>query len=188
MAIRGLHSARETVVAAWKLLLSYRKRTWDLTDYPVVIRNRNTSNLGYPTPRLVQHRYAAHVVRWWGLVGNGNTPQDAMRDLALSFERNRSKRQREGRPLPRPGTFVPMDFAPQDRVKAHPELTHDFVRRVLGMEWAWVSDSSSLSDFHASETNDALNLKIKEVYGVDVSDIESGNLSKILDRIAATRS
>jgi hypothetical protein len=46
---------------------------------------------------------------------------------------------------------------------------------------------SSLWDFHGDETNDALHAKIKEVYGVDVSDIKSGNLSEILERIAASR-
>ena len=70
---------------------------------------------------------------------------------------------------------------------AHPELAEDFVRRVLGLDWAWISDESSLWDFHTSETNELLCTKIMQVYGVDVSDIESGKLSEILDRIAATR-
>ncbi len=32
-----------------------------------------------------------------------------------------------------------------------------------------------------------MNAKIKATYGVDVSDLESGNLADILDRIAAKR-
>jgi hypothetical protein len=92
------------------------------------------------------------------------------------------------KPLPRPGIHAPIEFAAQERVDAHPELADDFVRRVLGLDWAWISDGSSLSDFHTGETNDALYAKIGEVYGVDVSDIENGNLAEILDRIAASGS
>jgi hypothetical protein len=55
---------------------------------------------------------------------------------------------------------------------------------VLGLDWAWISDESSLWDFHHDETNDALISKIDEVYGVDVSDIQSARLTEILERIA----
>jgi len=44
-----------------------------------------------------------------------------------------------------------------------------------------------LWDFHSDETNDFLYSKIKETYGVDVSDIESAKLCEILERIAAVR-
>jgi hypothetical protein len=37
-------------------------------------------------------------------------------------------------------------------------------------------------------SNDELHTKIAEVYRVDVSDIKSGNLADILERIAASRS
>jgi hypothetical protein len=48
-----------------------------------------------------------------------------------------------------------------------------------------ISDQSSLWDFHSEETNNALIEKISQVYGVDVSDIESAKLCEILERIAA---
>jgi hypothetical protein len=70
---------------------------------------------------------------------------------------------------------------------AHPDLTEDFVRRVLNLDWAWISDESSLWDFHASDDNGALIARINEVYGVDVSDIESAKLCEILERIAANQ-
>jgi len=66
-------------------------------------------------------------------------------------------------------------------------LADDFIRRVLQLDWAWVSDESRLWDFHHLETNAAIVAKIREVYGVDVSDIESANLTDILDRIAANQ-
>jgi hypothetical protein len=55
---------------------------------------------------------------------------------------------------------------------------------VLNLDWAFISDESSLWDFHEAKTNEALIARIKEVYGVDVSDIESAKLPEILERIA----
>jgi hypothetical protein len=77
------------------------------------------------------------------------------------------------------------EFAPSDRINAHRKLAEDFTRRVLGLERAWISDESSLWDFHTETTNDAMFAKIKEIYGVDVSDVSSGRLYEIFERIAA---
>jgi hypothetical protein len=44
---------------------------------------------------------------------------------------------------------------------------------VLNLDWAWISDESSLWDFHASDDNRALIVRISEVYAVNVSNIES---------------
>jgi hypothetical protein len=77
-----------------------------------------------------------------------------------------------------------LEFASRKRVSAHPELAEDFTRRVLNLDWAFISDESSLWDFHEAGTNGALIARIKEVYGVDVSDIESATLPEILERIA----
>jgi hypothetical protein len=49
------------------------------------------------------------------------------------------------------------------------------------------SDESSLWDFHSSEDNQEFIAKIREIYGVDVSDVESARLWQILDRIATSR-
>ena len=55
---------------------------------------------------------------------------------------------------------------------------------MLNLDWAWVSDESSLWDFHAADDNQALIAKIQEIYGVGVSDIESAKLCEIFKRIA----
>ena len=47
----------------------------------------------------------------------------------------------------------------------------------------WISDESSLWDFHGEESNDHLNKKVWETYRVDISDIEDGKLVKIFQRI-----
>lgn len=77
-----------------------------------------------------------------------------------------------------------LEFARRERVSARPELAEDFTRRVLNLDWAFISDESSLWDFHEDLTNEALTARIKEIYGVDVSDIESAKLPDILERIA----
>ena len=133
-------------------------------------------------------RYLARIVKWWVLTGGGDTPEEAVRDLAVQFERIKNDWERDGKPLPRPGTQVPIEFAPSSHVDANSDLATDFIQRVFGLDWAFITDGTSLWDFHTNENNDALHAKIKTVYGVDVSDIESGNLATILDRIAASRS
>ena len=168
--------------ALWKLSLSIRTRDWELGDYPVLVREQEVDP-NYVGTRLKQHRYTAVIVNW-GLAGAGDTEQEALQVLNENFSSAKLERVRSGLSLPRPGTQVPIQFAAQERVSTHPELAKDFVCRVLGLDWAWISDESSLWDFHHDETNDALISKINEVYSVDVSDIESARLSEILERIA----
>jgi hypothetical protein len=177
------------ITASWKFALSFRKHTWELQDFPIsVIKQRTDLDLGqYAFHHQRPHAYLARIVNWWVVTGSGGTQQEAIRDLEVQFDTIRSQRLRAGKSLPRPGTAVPIEFASRQRVGAHPGLAEDFVRRVLGLDWAWISDGSSLWDFNTERTNDAFYAKIKEVYGVDVSDIESGRLGEILDRIAETQ-
>lgn len=168
--------------AAWKFLLSLRKSTWEIDDYPVVIHEQ-AIDPHYKGTRLKGCRYTASILKL-ALAGSGDTEQEALQALEKSFATAKVERAKTGKPLPRPGTRVPIQFASQELVQRHPELAEDFVRRVLNLDWAWISDESSLWDFHHDETNHVLIAKIKEVYGVDVSDIESARLSGILERIA----
>jgi hypothetical protein len=144
-------------------------------------------DLGLDLPRFEQQRYLARVVKWWVLTGGGNTPKEAMQDLAVHFEGMKSDRERAAKPLPRLGAAVPIEFAATEQVDADLELKDDFIRRVLGLEWAFISDGSSLWDFHTEPSLDTIHSRIKEIYGVDVSDIASGNIAQILSRIAAKR-
>lgn len=114
------------------------------------------------------------------MLGGGDTRQEAIEDLRKCFEQFKASKK----DFPRPGTRVPIQFAANIRVNLHANLAKDFAKRVLGVEWAWISDESSLSDFSKEGTNDRLVQRIRTVYGVDVSDIPSGNLADIFDRIA----
>lgn len=177
--------AEQHIRAWWKCFRSLFKRDWDLSDYPISVR-KHEIDPDYVGTRLKQHRYSAQIVNW-GLSGNGDTEEEALKDLEKSFSTTKAERAKSGKKLPRPGTHVEIEFASRERVDAHPELAEDFIRRVLNLDWAWISDESSLWDFHSSDDNRALIAKINEVYGVDVSDIKSAKLWQILDRIAASR-
>ena len=76
------------------------------------------------------------------------------------------------------------DFAARTRIEQHPDLEKDFINRILEFPWAFISDGSSLWDFHADLTNDNLVKKINAIYRVDVSGIPKGNIADILDLIA----
>lgn len=177
---------RNRLHGLWKLCLSFRKRNWELGDYPVVIRQQEVDSK-YEGTRFERRPYGAFILNW-GLTGGGDSELEALDALRQHFATAKAERMRSGTPLPRPGTRVPVQFAAQERVGAHPELAEDFVHRVLELKWAWISDESSLWDFHQDETNDPLISRIKELYDVDVSDIQSARLSEILERIAAKQS
>ncbi len=106
-----------------------------------------------------------------------------MVDLKQNFDAVTRRRKEEALPAIRPGANWPVEFASQDKISANESLSEDFIQKVLGLDWAWISDESSLWDFHTEQTNDLLVAKIRKVYGVDVSDIESARLWEILERI-----
>lgn len=122
-----------------------------------------------------------------GCWGRGETPEEALRNLEKRFEETRNRMLLEGKTIPRPGTRVALEVSPQEKVESNPELKDDFVRSVLKLGWAWISDQSSLWDFHPNETNQSYFRTISLLYGVYVSDIEFGNIAEILERIASVR-
>jgi hypothetical protein len=165
--------------AGWKYLASKFNDDWTIDDYP--IRYRFQPAVESPkTSRLRPIPWVASVINWPAMSGNGSTKHEAIQELREKFDRFKATHEK----LPRPGTKVPIEFVKTNRVDQHSELAKDFIRRVLEIEWAWISDESSLWDFHGDETNGKLNDKIRQIYGVDVSDISSGNLAQILEKIS----
>ena len=175
---------KNQIAAFWKRCLSVRKKDWELNDYPVVIREHEFDP-HFSNRRFTQYRYVAYIVNW-AVSGGGETPTDALRSLQINFQTIRDRRRLEGKPMIRPGVNAAIELAAQELVFVNRELSEDFTRRVLNLDWAWISDESSLWDFHTDETNEQMLEKVLEVYGVDVSDIESARLSEIFNRIAAT--
>jgi hypothetical protein len=128
--------------------------------------------------------FIARIVRWPAIKAIGNSPEDAAEKLLEKFCRSRYFQESEGQSMLRPGMEASMDRPSSNRTNAHPELRDDFIGCGLGLKWALLSDDSSLWNFHCRESNDALYEKIVECYGVEVSDIKSGNISAIIGRIA----
>ena len=168
--------------AVWKRLASIFKDEWTIDDYPIRVRFQQPTE-PVSSFRLQLIPWIADVVNWPAMSGKGNTKQEALNDMRENFERFIATKE----PLPRPGTAVRLKYAASHRVGQHPELTKDFAQRVLDLEWVRISDKSSLWDFHGDATNETFVAKIRTVYGVDVSDITSGNLADIFDRIRKHR-
>jgi hypothetical protein len=165
--------------AVWKRFTSTFKSEWTIEDYPISVRAHSLSE-SLLTSRLKPHPWTATMINWPGMSGGGDSRPEALEELRKAFERFKAGKKQ----LPRPGTKVPIQFAATTRVGRHAYLTKEFIQRVLEIEWAWISDESSLGDFHDGESNKKLIDKIRIVYGVDVSDIPDGNLAAIFDRIA----
>jgi hypothetical protein len=169
--------------AVWMFVASTFKDEWTIDDYPINTRVQQVSEPSRPS-RLKPIPWTASVINWPGMSGSGNTRLAALEELRKNFGRFKATKKK----LPRPGTKVPIEFAASNRVGQHSELAKDFVQRILEVDWAWISDESSLWDFHGDETNDKLLEKIRRIYGVDVSDISSGNLADIFERITKSGS
>jgi len=165
--------------AVWKFLASMFKSQWRIDDYPIRTSFQSTTEPLHKS-RLKPLPWTASIINWPGMAGSANSRLEALEELRKNFDRFRATKPN----LPRPGTKVPVEFAASVRVDQHSELAKDFVKRVLNLDCAWISDESSLWDFHGDETNETLTEKIRHVYGVDVSDISSGNLADIFDRIS----
>jgi hypothetical protein len=188
MSSLSISQLRNQVFTAWKWCLSFRRRSWELSDYPIEIRKQAPDpDLNYTSPRFTLHRYRAYIVNWAVVSGGGETVDEALQSLRTQFETMNSNRRGEGKSQPRPGVAVPIEFASRELIDRNFDLSEDFIERVLNLEWAWISDDSSLADFHTEQDNRAFVSKIREIYGVDISDIESAKLPEILNRIAGRR-
>jgi hypothetical protein len=154
------------------------KNEWTIDDYPIRTSFQHDSESSQAS-RLKLIPWTANVINWPAMSGCGNTKKEALETLRKKFDQFKANRNE----LPRPGAKVPIEFAVSNRVSLHPELAKDFFQRILEIDWAWISDKSSLWGFHGDDTNDKFVEKIRRIYGVDVSDIATGNLADIFDRI-----
>jgi len=166
-----------------KFLLSFTKRDWALSDYPIRVRHQQSSALE-PPGRLKLIPWLA-LVEGWLLSGHGETRETALADLEAAFLRCKVS----GKPLPRPGTRVPIKFASTDRVVGVEHVARDFFHRILDMNYddCLITDESSLWDFHEDESNKIYTGRIQDEYGIDISDLSDARIADILERIAQRR-
>jgi hypothetical protein len=161
-----------------KYLSSFFKSDWQLKDYPlrfICQKNQDAFGRFKPIPWTVQ------IVNWPAMNGYGDTKAEAYNRLVENF----NNRKESGLKIARPGTGLPIEFASTANIDNYEEVAAQFLRQILSMDYknCWISDESSLWDFHGEETNDHLHRKIYEIYGINVSDIDDGKLVKIFERI-----
>jgi len=162
-----------------KYVMSFFKRDWQLSDYP--IRYRYEGNRA-PLGRLHPLKWSARIINWPMILGHGETKQEAHAKLAEAFR----LRKESGSKFPRPGTGLAIEFASTAEVSRYRDIAEQFFPAILSMDYAncFISDESSLWDFHTEDSNDHFFARIRQVYGMDVSDITSANLAKIFERIS----
>ena len=91
--------------------------------------------------------------------------------------------------IPQRGPFKGKEIrlAPQNGVNMFFEVSKDFMKKIFDFEPGeyLITDESSLFDFTGLDDMKITDLqkKIQDIYGIDFSDIESGNLLKIFMRI-----
>lgn len=171
--------------AAMKYLWSFTRKEWELSDYPLRYRRQKPGSEGYGCEGLKLPAWYVQIINWWQISGLGDTKDEAYADLKTKFERMKA----EGGRLPRPGTGLLITLAATREIDQYALIATDFFNKVLQIDYnnCFISDESSLWDFHTEASNATLNERIKQVYGVDVADIESGNLVQIFERIRGDR-
>ena len=163
-----LISHMEKLLVYFKWLVSFLKSEWTANDYPIRYREQEKDHLP---------RYLAQIINWWQIIGVGNTKQEALQDLSKILHKIK---QYKGS-LPRPGTGFPLEFASSEEVEKYWGITSRIIREVLGynLNDVFVSDKSRLSDFSIEGGSGFYQNKILEIFGVDVSHIESENIAEI---------
>ena len=159
---------------AFKYLASFRKREWQLEDYPVRIFYQDAS--AGPGAYV---GWVASIQKWW-LAGTGPTKEAALRQL----RENLAAAKREG-DHPRPGTRPPIRFAPADKLALHGEFASKFVQQVTGTTPMLMSDGTSLTDFAHGEELEQVRRKVALLYGPAAAAMVEGPLWRLLDHVHA---
>ena len=81
------------------------------------------------------------------------------------------------------------EIASRTEIDKYEFLAPEFFEKILDMNRndCLITNETSLWDFHGERSNAIFYAKILEVYGVDVSNIEKGNLAKIFQKIAEAK-
>lgn len=165
----------EKLKIIYKWGMSFLKSNWTIEDYPVRFREQGEDDSSVP-------RWSAQIINWWVLTGLGETKEEAYRNLSENLVAAKEQRGR----LPRPGTGMPLEFESSDELDRNWDVASRIIEEVLGFdpEGIFVSDGSSLLDFSGDGNIAEYQDRIKELFGIDVSHIESGNLAEISKYIA----
>ena len=161
--------------AILKYITSFLRSDWSIDDYPLRYRRQTKSDPQVPL-------WVVQIINWWAMTGTGESREEAYQNLAQRVEERRAA----GESLPRPGKRVPIVLASTQRVERYADIAERFLREVMGFasgSSVFISDQSSLADFSMGGNTEEYIEKIRQVFDVDVTDIESGNLADIFERI-----
>lgn len=170
------------VIIKWTL--SFMKEDWGISDYPVRIREQIRAE--QTKEGLYMPRFIAQIENWWQISGVGETREEALVDLGRSLA---TVKERRGW-LPRPGTGLPIEFAPSDEIERYRGIVSRIITEVLEYdpEDIFITDGSSLWDFsYAGDSIETLRKRVSKTFNVDISHIESGNIAEIARYIAETK-
>ena len=168
-----------------KFVLSFFKAEWVLSDYPVRLQNHRAhipaeETLVSDFPAELDHllQWSCEIPGWDGMSAFGNTPEEAEANLVCKFNNYRMS----SKPLPRPGRKLRRKPTDRSDLEVYEIIAVDFFGNILETNFynCVLSDQASLYDFLPGEDYDK---RINNRYGIDISDIRSGNLLKIFRRI-----
>jgi hypothetical protein len=116
-----------------KYLLSFRKRDWSLSDYPVEFRRQDTDESfpGSLGNSVVVKPWEARIIKWYWMNGTGETKEQALEELRNRFNAFKA----EGNPLPRPGIKVPLRFAETDEIEQYGHIAEEFFPVILDIDY-----------------------------------------------------
>jgi hypothetical protein len=126
-------------------------------------------------------------IEGWGMVAPGDTREEALFVLQQMLD---GYREDHGT-LPRPGTYVPPQFAPFEFMSRNEDLAREFFPPIVGCDYddCLITDASSVWDFPVEFDAGDLARKVLLLFDTDITDLaHDGNIAAILDRIAAKRS
>ncbi|WP_438449478.1 hypothetical protein [Gorillibacterium sp. sgz5001074] len=164
----------------YKFLFSFFKSSWNLHDYPIEFRQQQLLDLS--ETNLTMYPWEARIINWYWMNGDGQTKTEAYLKLKEQFDKHKS----EGHILPRPGHRVQLSYASVKRMNQFENEAVRFFKEIFEMDYyeMFVSDKTSMHDF--CWTDGMLNekyIKIQEIYGVQIQDIEDLKIVDILKRI-----
>lgn len=135
--------------------------------------------------------FRAEILNWTGLIGHGESEENALKALRAMFEAN----QKENNKLPRPGDKVPLRFAEAENMEKHRQLAEEFFPKVLDLDFGqgFFSDETYLVYFEGFDgyherTKEDIISRIKHSYHVDISLVYDQPLPDVLAFIENNKS
>lgn len=169
------------MLAFIKYILSFIKSEWGFYDYPIHIKKQDSKDAELENFKLV--KWIATISNWHQLFGGGETKEEAINMLRERF----AEYKQNNKILPRPGVRVPIVFASTSAINRHKLIARHFFTKILNRDFdqCFISDKSSVWDF--PEADDQIYNRIQQAYGIDVSDIKSGNFVELFERLSSAQ-